>query len=510
MPDDGLSRTELVALVRRLRERVTTLERDLAVNQETERRVQESEERFRQVTDTIDEVFWMTDPRKYSMLFISPAYERIWGRSCKSLIERPMSFIESIHPLDRDAVTAAFPRQTEGTYDIEYRIVRSDGDLRWIRDRAFPLRDGAGEVYRVVGVAQDITAEKDSEERFRQVTDTIDEAFWMTDPRKHHMLFISPAYERIWGRSCQSLIEQPMSFIESIHPQDRDAVIAAFPRQTEGTYDIEYRIVRSDGDIRWIRDKAFPLRNASGEIYRVVGVAQDITENKNLIRDLNAEKARTEHLLENILPKSIISALKGQKAAPLETLESPVIAQRIEHATVLFADLVGFTAFAGAQDAGYVVKQLNHIMHVFDGLAEKHSVEKIKTIGDCYMLAGGVPDPQDDHAQRVANAALEMRDALARINRALGQTFKIRIGMHSGPLVAGVIGTKKYVYDVWGDTVNTASRMESTGLPGEIQVSESTQRLLREHFRFEDRGLIAVKGKGEVRAYLLKEPARSS
>ncbi len=210
------------------------------------------------------------------------------------------------------------------------------------------------------------------------------------------------------------------------------------------------------------------------------------------------------NLLENILPKSIIGALKGQEAAPLDTLELPVIAQRIDAATVLLADLVGFTAFSGAQDAQYVVEQLNHIVHVFDGLADKHVVEKIKTI--CYMLAGGVPDCQDDRALRVANAALEMRRELARINRAHGQTFQIRIGMHSGPLVAGVIGTEKYVYDVRGDTVNTASRMESTGLAGEIQVSESTHRLLRDYFRFQDRGLVAVKGKGDVRAYLLEEP----
>jgi len=345
---------------------------------------------------------------------------------------------------------------------------------------------------------------QDSEERFRQVTDTIDEVFWMTDPRKTGMLFISPAYQRIWGRSRESLLANPMSFVESIHPQDRDAVIAAFPRQVEGTYDIEYRIIRSDGEMRWIRDKAFPVRNASGDIYRVVGVAQDITITKNLIRDLNIEKERTEHLLENILPKSIIGALKGQEDAPLEALESPVIAQRIDAATVLFADLVGFTAFSGAHQAEYVVEQLNHIVHVFDQLAEKHGVEKIKTIGDCYMLAAGVPDAQDDHALRVANAALEMRTELARVNRAVGEVFQIRVGMHSGPLVAGVIGTKKYVYDLWGDTVNTASRMESTGVPGEIQVSEHTYELLRDRFIFEDRGLIAVKGKGEVRAYLLK------
>jgi urea transport system substrate-binding protein len=342
---------------------------------------------------------------------------------------------------------------------------------------------------------------QDSEERFRQVTNTIDEVFWMTDPRKDRMLFISQAYERIWGRTCKSIIEQPLSFVESIYPDDREAVMAAFPKQKEGTYDIEYRIVRQDGGIRWIRDKAFPVRDASGEIYRVVGVAQDITENKNLIRDLNEEKSRTEHLLENILPKSIIGALKGRQSMPLE---SPVIAQRIDHATVLFADIVGFTAFSQSREAEYVVNQLNQLIHVFDQLVDKHGVEKIKTIGDAYMLAGGVPDYQEDHARRVANVALEMKVELTRFNRAHDQKFEIRTGIHSGPLVVGVIGTKKYVYDVWGDTVNTASRMESSGLPGEIQVSEDTYRLLSDRYQFEERGLIAIKGKGGIRAFLLK------
>jgi class 3 adenylate cyclase len=205
--------------------------------------------------------------------------------------------------------------------------------------------------------------------------------------------------------------------------------------------------------------------------------------------------------LENILPKSIIGALKGRQSMPLE---SPVIAQRIDHATVLFADIVGFTAFSQSREAEYVVNQLNQLIHVFDQLVDKHGVEKIKTIGDAYMLAGGVPDYQEDHARRVANVALEMKVELTRFNRAHDQKFEIRTGIHSGPLVAGVIGTKKYVYDVWGDTVNTASRMESSGLPGEIQVSEENYRLLSDRYQFEVSGLIAIKGKGGIRAFLLK------
>ena len=196
----------------------------------------------------------------------------------------------------------------------------------------------------------------------------------------------------------------------------------------------------------------------------MVGVAQDITENRTLIRDLNEEKAKTEHLLENILPKSIIGVLKGRHRM---FVESPVVAQRIDHATVLFADIVGFTSFSKSKEAEYVVNQPNQMVHAFDELVDKHGVEKIKTIGDGYMLAGGVPDYQEDHARHVANVALEMRVELERINRAYCQAFQIRIGIHSGTLIAGVIGTKKFVYDVWGETVNTASRMELQGVPGE-------------------------------------------
>ena len=466
--------------------------------------LRESEERFRQVTDTIDEVFWMTDPAKGRMLFISAAYERIWGRTCASVIDNPMSFVEAIHPDDRQRVIAAFPEQVTGAYDLEYRILRADGEMRWIHDRAFPLADANGAIYRVVGVAQDITELKESEDRFKQVTNTIDEVFWMTDPAKGQMLFISPAYERIWGRTCASVLDDPISFVEAIHPDDRDRVIAAFPKQLEGTYDIEYRILRRDGSLRWIRDKAFPLSDTLGGVYRVVGAAQDITENKNLMRALELEKERSEHLLENILPKSIIDALKGLEGSTPDPPRAPLVARRIEQATVLFADLVGFTAFAGAREAEDVVEQLNHIVGVFDEVAERQGVEKIKTIGDCYMLAGGVPDRQDDHAERVACAALEMRAELARINEQRGQDFNIRVGIHSGPLVAGVIGTKKFVYDLWGDTVNVASRMESSGIAGEIQVSDDTRRLLDDRFVFEERGLVELKGKGAFRTHILK------
>lgn len=150
-----------------------------------------------------------------------------------------------------------------------------------------------------------------------------------------------------------------------------------------------------------------------------------------------------------------------------------------------------------------MVGVLDEIFSAFDALAERHGVEKIKTIGDAYMVAAGLPEPRPDHAEVMADMALDMLEALERLCEPLGFELAIRLGMDSGPVIAGVIGRHKFIYDLWGDTVNTASRMESHGLAGRIQVSEATYRRLRNRYEFEDRGEIEVKGKGRRRAYLL-------
>ena len=154
---------------------------------------------------------------------------------------------------------------------------------------------------------------------------------------------------------------------------------------------------------------------------------------------------------------------------------------------------------------------LNELFSAFDGLAERHGLEKIKTIGDAYMVAGGIPQPRPDHAEAVAEMALDMRTELGRLSESLGLGLELRIGVASGPVIAGVIGRQKLIYDLWGDTVNIASRMESNGLPGEIQVNEAAYERLRHRFRLEPRGEIEVKGRGRLRAWFLKtritEPA---
>ena len=212
------------------------------------------------------------------------------------------------------------------------------------------------------------------------------------------------------------------------------------------------------------------------------------------LKTLQAEQEKSEQLLLNILPMPIANRLKQQEQT---------IADDFPSATVLFADIVGFTELSGEISPIELVEILNVIFSEFDYLAEKHSLEKIKTIGDAYMVVGGLPTPNLLHAEALARMALDMLETINQFARETGKDFQIRIGINTGPVIAGVIGTKKYIYDLWGDTVNIASRMESQGLPGKIQVTAAAYDLLKDSFNLESRGLIDVKGKGKMECYLL-------
>lgn len=211
-------------------------------------------------------------------------------------------------------------------------------------------------------------------------------------------------------------------------------------------------------------------------------------------KSLKEEHKKSERLLLNILPQQVAERLKKG---------SEVIADRFDNVSILFLDIVQFTQRSDRISAKKVVTFLNKLFLIFDDLTEKYDLEKIKTIGDAYMVAAGIPEPCSDHAERLVNMAIDINFALKDYNEQNGEDVKVRIGINSGPAVAGVIGRKKFAYDIWGDTVNTASRMEAYGKPGQIQVSESTYHLLKDKYDFIDRGLINVKGKGDLQAYFL-------
>lgn len=242
---------------------------------------------------------------------------------------------------------------------------------------------------------------------------------------------------------------------------------------------------------------------AAAATYFLERASRELFAQRDLIaaqeRALRAEKAKSDRLLRNILPESIAAELRENGHA---------VAVSHPAATVLFADLVGFTPLTERMPPEATAAMLNEMYSAFDDLTRRHGVEKIKTIGDSYMLVGGVPEACDDHAERVVAVALAMLDVVRDHAARTGNGIALRVGLHSGPLVAGVIGTTKFSYDLWGDTVNTASRMESHGVAGSVQISEATRRLVEGRFELEPRGEIEVKGKGRMATFLVRGPSR--
>jgi class 3 adenylate cyclase len=211
-------------------------------------------------------------------------------------------------------------------------------------------------------------------------------------------------------------------------------------------------------------------------------------------RDLRIANEQTDALLRNMLPEAIADRLKGEEG---------FIADRHPEVTVMFADIAGFTSMSASLPPDTLVSFLNDFFSALDSLTTKHGLEKIKTIGDAYMVVGGLPEPRDDHADAIASMALDMQTELGGLTTPDGNPLVFRIGIHTGPVVAGVIGVKKLSYDLWGDTVNTASRMESHAEPGTIQVSDATRACLEGSYRFAARGEIAIKGKGAMKTFVL-------
>lgn len=256
----------------------------------------------------------------------------------------------------------------------------------------------------------------------------------------------------------------------------------------------ESQVYRKDGSIIWILENARAVRDSTEALLYYEGTVSDITERKLITEALRLQQEQTEKLLLNILPNSIAQRLKQNQS---------IIADSFENVSVMFADIVGFTELSSRKSPTQLVEMLNVIFSKFDQLAERHGLEKIKTIGDAYMVVAGLPTPRTDHAEAIAQMALDIQAEIKKLSISTGESFNLRIGINSGPVVAGVIGIKKFIYDLWGDTVNIANRMESQGLAGAIQVTTTTYDLLRGKYQFQERGVIPVKGKGKMTTYLL-------
>jgi PAS domain S-box-containing protein len=354
-----------------------------------------------------------------------------------------------------------------------------------------------------------------NERKYRELVENANSIIIKLD-REGKIIFFNEFAQNFFGYAESEILGQsPMgTIIPMIESTGRDlnAFFSHLLERPEQFSCAENENQRRNGDRVWVTWSNKPIFDESGQFEGILCIGTDTTEQRRISQELKLlneqletrvaertqalqqQQEKAEYLLLNILPKPIADRL-SQDVFP--------IADLFDDVTVLFADIVDFTTFAAARSPLEVVERLNGIFSCFDRLAEVYGLEKIKTIGDAYMAVGGLPVPREDHAAAVADMALAMQRAIGDYRKPDGSPFQVRIGIHAGSAVAGTIGLKKFIYDLWGDTVNVASRMESTGQANAIQVSEEVYGRLRDRYHLELRGKISVKGRGTMTTYWL-------
>jgi adenylate cyclase len=472
---------------------------------ERTQKLAEKEVFLRSIYDGVAESIFVVDVLdngEFQYVGLNPAHEHLTGIQSTELQGKTPA---QVFPIDTAAAIQQRYRDcVEAGETISYEeCLPFRGLQTWWFTNLTPLRNEQERVYRIIGSSINITERKlaeaalqQAEEKYRSIFENTDEGLFQITLDGRY-LSANPALARIYGY-CD--VEELIAGLKDINQQlyvdkARRAKFVALMQAQDRVSNFKSQVYRKDGSIIWILENAHIVRDAKGKPLYYEGSVVDITMRTVWEEALLYQQQCTEDLLQNILPTPIAERLK---------LQESIIADSFDEVTVLFADLVNFTELSAQIPATQLVDLLNKIFSVFDRLTQKHGLEKIKTIGDAYMVVGGLPTPRPDHAEAVVEMALEMQQAIARCQRHDGKPFHLRIGINTGPVVAGVIGTKKFAYDLWGDTVNVASRMESQGVAGGIQVTSATYALLKDKYVFEQRDAIAIKGKGEMITYWLK------
>ncbi|HAN74774.1 MAG TPA: ABC transporter substrate-binding protein, partial [Planktothrix sp. UBA8402] len=523
---------------------------DITERKQAEEALKQAEANYRSIFENAVEGIFQTTPTGI-YLSANPALARIYGyQSAEELIQNLTNIQDQLYvqPQRRQEFVQLL-EELGAIVGFESQICRLDGQLTWISENAFAVRDEAGNLLHYEGTVEDINERKQAEAALQRAMEQleirVEERTAALREANHQLVREVAERTRIENALRESEAELRALFAamtdvitvfdaegkykkivstnsEVLYSPTEEllgkTVFEVFPANhaslfydqiqevldTKQTLNIEYSLVSAEyqpghhgtnssplnaGDQVWFAATVSPMPDNC-----VIWVARNTTERRRVLEALKAEQEKSERLLLNILPKSIAEQLKQDHHS---------IAERFEKATIMFADIVDFTGFSARISPSELVNLLNQIFSAFDELAEKHHLEKIKTIGDSYMVAGGLPTPRHDHVEAMAEMALDMQEEIRRFQRQTNQPFDLRIGINTGPVVAGVIGTKKFIYDLWGDAVNIASRMESQGEVGKIQVTATTKNLLNGKYNFEERGLIDVKGRGQMLTYWL-------
>ncbi|MGL5061926.1 MAG: adenylate/guanylate cyclase domain-containing protein, partial [Microcoleus sp.] len=512
------------------------------------------QERLQAVMDNSSTLIFIKDASG-NFQFINRQFERLFNITnkqiqCKSDRDLfPLEIAEAIRQNDLKVLESGIPLEIE-------EVVSQDDGLHTYLSVKFPLQDPmSGRFNAVCGIATDISERKAAEiglqkqqaalielaqcqqfytgdlgAAWREITETaartlgVERASVWLYNRDRSLIRCADLYEASQNLHTSGFklnaVDYPHYFAaletgnllaidDTISDPKTEEFLAAYliPLGITSMLDVPVRVAGQTVGVIChehtgkLRQWRLEEQNFASYLGYMAALAMEAHERKQVQKALRAEREKVERLLLNIFPPSIAARLKEEASS---------IADSFPEATVLFADIVGFTTIADCMPPTALVLLLNEIFSSFDLLTEKYGLEKIKTIGDAYMVAGGIPVPRTDHAEAIALLALDMQRAIDRFNEESAETFNIRIGINTGPVVAGVIGIKKFIYDLWGDTVNTASRMESHGLPGRIHLTEATYQLLRDKFVLEERGAIEIKGKGLMQTYFLKGKKASS
>ncbi len=473
---------------------------------QAETALRESEEQLRELFENATDLIQSIGADGH-FLFVNRAWRETLGYSEAEIakmtvfdIIHPNSSPESLEILYRAILNKTVNEETVYPDSIQAIFITKDHQ-QILLEGSISCKFAGGSLVAVRAILRDITARKLAEDALAKSVSLLQATFdstadgiLATDGAGKIVAF-NREFVQMWGlpEAVMALRDdsEAIAFVldKLKDPQAFQEKIELLYEQPKAeSYDLlEFK------DGRYVERYSEPQRLGEKIIGRVWSY-RDITERKQAEDALRAEQEKSERLLLNILPQAIADRLKQNETT---------IAEYFPEVTVLFADIVGFTPLSAIMNPIDLVELLNQIFSGFDMLCEQHGLEKIKTIGDAYMVVGGIPAPRADHAEAIALMALDMQTAMARFNAHHKKYFSIRVGIHSGPVVAGVIGIKKFIYDLWGDTVNIASRMESHGISWRIQVTEATYELLKHKYLFQERGNIEVKGKGEMTTYLL-------